>query len=89
VHHPPGVSWSPDGKFLYMKFPDSIYAVPLHPGKMLPPIPASGFRSKEEVAILPGAQLIREQGALPAANPSVYAYTKVATHRNIYRVSVP
>src|SRR5437667_12628856 len=86
---PPGVSWSPDGKFLYLKFEQSIYAIPLRPGQMLPPIPASGFRSKEDVAALPGARLIPEQGAFPGPNPSIYAFTKVATHRNIYRVPAP
>jgi dipeptidyl aminopeptidase/acylaminoacyl peptidase len=86
---PPGVSWSPDGKFMYLRFPDSIYAIPLRPGRMLPPIPASGFRSKEDVAALPGARLIPEPRAFPGPNPSVYAFTRVATHRNIYRVPVP
>jgi Tol biopolymer transport system component len=85
----PGVSWSPDGKFLYLRFGESVYAIPLAPGKMLPPIPASGFRSKEEVAALPGARLIPQPGAFPGANPSIYAFTKVSTHRNIYRVSLP
>jgi hypothetical protein len=56
---------------------------------MLPPIPNSGFRLEEDVAALPGARLIPEQGAFPGPNPSVYSFTKVGTHRNIYRVSVP
>jgi DNA-binding winged helix-turn-helix (wHTH) protein/Tol biopolymer transport system component len=86
---PPGVSWSADGKFLYMNFREFMYAIPLRPGQMLPPIPTSGFRSKEDVAALPGARLIPQQGAFPGTDPSIYAFTKVATHRNIYRVSVP
>lgn len=86
---PPGVSWSPDGKFLYLKFQESIYAIPLRRGRMLPPIPSSGFRSKEDIAALPDVQLIPEQAAFPGPNPSIYAFTKVATQRNIYRVSVP
>ena len=84
---PSGVSWSPDGKFFYLKFQGSIYAVPLRQG-MLPPIPASGFRSKEDLAALPGVRLIPE-GAFPGPNPSIYAFTKIATQRNIYRVPVP
>jgi hypothetical protein len=83
------VSWSPDGKFLYLKFQESIYGIALRPGQMLPPMPASGFRSKEDVAALWGARLIPEQGAFPGPNPSIYAFTKIATHRNIYRVPVP
>ena len=86
---PPGVSWSPDGKFIYLKFQGSIYAIPLRPGQMLPPLSTSGFRSKEDVAALPGAQLIPEPEAFPGPSPSMYAFTKVATHRNIYRVPVP
>jgi len=85
----PGVSWSPDGKFLYLKIQESIYAIPLRPGEMLPPIPAAGFRSKEDLAGFPGTQLIPQDGAFPGPNPSIYAFTKTATHRNIYRVSVP
>jgi hypothetical protein len=83
------VSWSPDGRFLYLRFRESVYAIPLAPGQMLPPIPASGFRSKEDVAALPGTRPIPEPGAFPGPNPSIYAFTKVTTHRNIYRVSLP
>ena len=87
---PPRFSWTPDGRFVYLKFANSLYAVPLQPGQMLPPIPASGFPSKDAVAALPGARLISEEsGVFPGPNPSVYAFTKVSTQRNIYRVPVP
>jgi hypothetical protein len=56
---------------------------------MLPPIPSSGFRSKEDVAAVPGALLIPVRGAVPGPDPSTYAFTKVATQRNIYRIPVP
>jgi DNA-binding winged helix-turn-helix (wHTH) protein/Tol biopolymer transport system component len=85
---PPGVSWSPDGKFLYLNFQDSIYAIPLRPGQMLPTIPSSGFRSKQAVAALPNVQLISKPGAFPGPAPSIYAFTKLTTQRNIYRVSL-
>ena len=83
---PPGVSWSPDGKFLYLKFQDSIYAIPLRPGQMLPAIPSLGFRSKQDIAALPNVRVIPERGAFPGTDPSIYAFTKVTTQRNIYRV---
>jgi serine/threonine protein kinase/Tol biopolymer transport system component len=86
---PPHLSWTPDGSFLYLKFAASMYAIPLQPGQMLPPIPASGFPTKEAVAALPGARLISEDDVFPGPNPSIYAFTKVATQRNIYRVPVP
>jgi hypothetical protein len=74
---PPGVSWSPDAKFLYLRFQQSMYAIPLSPGHMLPQIPVSGFRSEQDVARLPGVQVIREEGAFPGPDPFLYAFTKV------------
>ena len=87
---PSQLSWTPDGRFLYLKFGASMYAIPLQPGQVLPPVPASGFQSKEAVAALPGARLISEEsGVFPGPNPSLYALMKVSTQRNIYRVPVP
>jgi hypothetical protein len=56
---------------------------------VLPSIPPSGFESQKEVAALPGAQLISEDSVFPGPDPSVYAFMKVSTQRNIYRVPVP
>jgi Tol biopolymer transport system component len=85
---PYNVSWSPDGKFFYLNFERSIYAIPLRPGRTLPPIPASAFRTKQDVAALPGARLIPAQDAFAGPNPSVYAFSRFTTQRNIYRVPV-
>ena len=86
---PPPLSWAPDGRFVYLKFADATYAIPLRPGQMLPPIPASGLRSRQAVAALPGARLVSEDSVYPGPDPSIYAFTQVATQRNIYRVPVP
>jgi serine/threonine protein kinase/Tol biopolymer transport system component len=85
----PPVSWSRDGRFIYLKFKTRTYGIPLRPGQVLPRIPASGFRTKEEVLALPGARLMAEGQAFTGPDPSVYAFSKVATQRNIYRVPVP
>jgi hypothetical protein len=77
------MSWTPDGRFLYLKFAASTYAIPLKPGQMLPPIPDSGFPSKEAVAALPGARLLSEQNVYPGPNPSIYAFVKVSTQRAV------
>ncbi len=86
---PAPLSWSPDGRFAYLKFADSTYAIPLQRGEMLPPTPASGLPSQDAVAALPGARLVSGQSVYPGPNPTIYAFTKVATQRNIYRVPVP
>ena len=84
----PQMSWTPDGKYMYLKFGAALYAIPLAPGHMLPPIPTAGFPSKEAVAALPGAQLIPQEGAFPGPHPGIYAFMKVSAQRNIYRVPV-
>jgi eukaryotic-like serine/threonine-protein kinase len=81
--------WSPNGKLVYWNFENATYAIPVQSGR-LPDIPAGGIQSKEGVAALPGARLISElDRSFPGPNPSMYAFVKVSTQRNIYRVPVP
>lgn len=88
---PPLVSWSPDGRFLYVHSATTrqTYAVPLKQGQLLPSLPASGLPSLEAAADLPGARAIPQQRAFMGPTPSVYAFPRVTTHRNIYSVRVP
>jgi serine/threonine protein kinase len=86
---PPAMSWSPDGRFVYVRFAPAIYAIPLRPKQIIPEIPASGWPSTTAIAALPGARLLSAQAIFPGPNPSVYAYMKVTAQRNIYRVPVP
>jgi serine/threonine protein kinase len=86
---PPPLSWTPDGRFVYLKFGSATYAIPLQPGQTLPRRLASGVTSKEDLATLPGAKLVSEQEVYPGPDPSTYALMKVTSQRNIYRISVP
>lgn len=36
----------------------------------------------------PGAQLIPQERAIGGPNPSIYAFARVTTHRNVYRIPV-
>jgi len=85
------VSWSPNGNFLYLndRIAGQIYAVPIPPGRNLPPLPAGGIASAKQAAALPGARVIHERYAFVGADPSVYAFFRVTTQRNIYRIRVP
>jgi Tol biopolymer transport system component len=88
---PPAIHWSPDDKFIYLNDRSSrrIYAVPLGPGGTLPPLPASGLAVMADAAAWPGVRVINEALAFVGMNPSVYAFPRVTTQRNIYRISVP
>jgi Tol biopolymer transport system component len=88
---PPVVSWSRNGKFFFMHFAwttRETYAIPLHSGRMLPPLPKGGI-SAQEVAAMPEARRISQLRAFSSDDPSVYAFMRQTPHRNIYRVPVP
>jgi Tol biopolymer transport system component len=92
---PPLVSWSRDGKRLYFQAFDRIaeahktYVISLHPGQTAPALPDSGFPSIEAAALSLGGRPVSEERAFLGANPSVYAFIRRTTHRNIFRIQIP
>ena len=88
---PQPVSWSRDGKAFYISLVGGqyVYSIPLRPGQALPPLPPKGIHSAEEASKLPGAKLLPAQGEFPGPNPSIYAFPKFTSQRNIYRVPIP
>jgi hypothetical protein len=64
------------------------YIIPLRAGEALPPVPAGGFASEQDVARLPGARKIDAWTAVPGASPDVYAFYRGTTQRNLYRIPV-
>jgi eukaryotic-like serine/threonine-protein kinase len=83
------LGWSPDSKFMYWNFTGSTYAIPLRAGRLLPEIPAAGLQSPDAIGALTEARLMTSQAhTFPGPNPSVYAFMKVTTQRNIYRVPI-
>jgi hypothetical protein len=90
------VAWAPDGKYIYIHLGDMLstaiagtYAIPLRRGSMIPPLPPAGVKSADDLANLPGVQLIDAAVAAPGLSPSTYVYTKTSVHRNLYRVPLP
>jgi Tol biopolymer transport system component/predicted Ser/Thr protein kinase len=81
------------------------YSVPLRAREILPPFPNSGIRLSDAgnvspamaggsatrlgITDLPGAQVIAQPRAFMGASPAVYAYPRITTQRNIYRIPVP
>jgi eukaryotic-like serine/threonine-protein kinase len=86
---PPMVSWSPDQKFMYLHFPSphqQTFALALAPGEPTPDLPEQGIDGAGQAAGLRGAQLILQPRAFGGVNPFEYAYPRITTQRNIYRV---
>jgi sugar lactone lactonase YvrE len=88
---PPIVSWSHDGKEMYLYSERSLatYVVPLKAGQEVPAAAASRIAWINEPPLIPGMRTIPHQRAFMSGDPSVYAYTQVSAHRNIYRIRVP
>ncbi len=85
------VSWDTAGRYVYFSFvpyDDGSYAIPVMHDVGLPKLPSGGPAHDED---LRGA---KTNIAIPryvesAVNPSVYAYTRANTRRNLYRIQLP
>jgi hypothetical protein len=92
----PAVRWSADGKFFYLGVQGrsltsdgKTVAIPVPPGETLPQLPPAGILGLEEATALPGARVLDRWDIAPGPDPSVFAYTKTAVHRNLYRIPLP
>ena len=93
---PPTVRWSSDGKLLYLhenatrhgiELPNTTYVIPLKSGWMAA-LPASGFPSIDAAAAALGKSLTLADRVFPSPDPSVYAFPRLSSHRNIFRIQV-
>jgi DNA-binding winged helix-turn-helix (wHTH) protein/Tol biopolymer transport system component len=101
---PPIVTWSRDQKYLYAHAvppvgrpqgaPNSpaiggTYALPIPTGESVPRLPPSGLHDAADLADLTGARVVAPAGVFTGTDPAVFAFQRVTTERNIYRVPVP
>jgi eukaryotic-like serine/threonine-protein kinase len=84
------VRWSRDGRTLYLHSAPArqTYAVTLRPGQVVPDIPDGGFRDMPDAVQRLGGRPIPDQRAFVSPDGSAYAFPRLSTHRNIYRVRV-
>ena len=74
-------------------------AFPVPAGETLPKLPSLGIRGPEDAKAIPGTRFLdaAEVQAMalhawlisPGPEPSVFAYVKTSTHRNLYRIPLP
>jgi serine/threonine protein kinase len=89
------VDWTPAGRSLVIRVgvqssapPTKTVVVALESGTTLPPWPARGIRSREDLSSL---RVTREVDGwiYPSDTGSVYVFTRSTTQRNIHRVLLP
>jgi Tol biopolymer transport system component len=84
------VNWDTAGRYAYFSFltPGSgDYAVPVMHDVGLPKLPAGGVRKSDFInakTVIAVPQTVQS-----AVSPSVYAYTRETTRRNLYRIQLP
>jgi hypothetical protein len=88
------VRWSRDGRSIFISVlpggtSGRTYVIPLMPGRMFPSIPAEGFSSEAEIAKVSGARLIDSYDVAPGPAGDVYAFSRLAVQRNLYRIPLP
>ena len=80
--------WDSTGKFAYLYFPslhEGTYPLPVLPDTGLPKLPPAGISRVEDLtSAKAGAPTL--QTVESALSPSVYAYTRQNTRRNLYRI---
>jgi Tol biopolymer transport system component len=85
------LNWDITEKFMYVHFPElseSTHALPVLHDTGLPRLPPAGIARKEDVTNLKTAVAIPGFVA-SAVSPSLYAYTRQNTRRNLYRIQLP
>jgi eukaryotic-like serine/threonine-protein kinase len=83
--------WDTAGKFVYVYFPqlhESTYALPVLHDSGLPKISPGDFARIEHEANAKTITAI-PQVVHSAVSPSLYAYTRQTTRRNLYRIQLP
>jgi hypothetical protein len=87
--------WSIDGKRAYLSIQygaasafaiGRTYVLPLAKDSLLPLIPSGGFRTEADLAAVPGVEIIPHGDLALGASPGVYAFSRVTTTRNLYRI---
>jgi serine/threonine protein kinase len=83
--------WDTTGKFVYLFFPQAVSGsapLPVQPETGLPKVPAGGIARGEDLKSTKAAPTI-PWVVDSAVSPSVYAYTRRNTRRNLYRIQLP
>lgn len=89
------IRWSLDGSRVYLSFQGAeqsafsvgrTYILPVAPGSLLSFVPPGGFRTEAELAAVPGVEILPHGDLALGPSPSVYAFSRTTTTRNLYRI---
>ena len=91
------VRWSRDGTHVYVSIQAGeasafalgrTYVLPVAPGSPISFLPDGGFRNEAEIAAVPGVQILDHADIALHRSTAVYAYSRMTTTRNLYRIPI-
>jgi serine/threonine protein kinase/Tol biopolymer transport system component len=91
--------WSQDERFFFVRIRaegagegGKVFGIALARGRILPPFPPGGINRGDDLSGMAVAQELDTEG-IPhisfGRDPSVYAFSRVNAHRDLYRIPVP
>jgi serine/threonine protein kinase/WD40 repeat protein len=94
LYPPHWARWTGDGKNLFVSGAfgsGKTYVFSLSPGQVLPASLAvtKNYLSEAELAKLPGVRIIPLAEVVPGPTADIYAFTRDALQRNLYRIPLP
>jgi Tol biopolymer transport system component len=90
----PSVSWSPDGRFLYVALRyfnirvEKTAVFPLKTGTSFPSVNIAALRSEKDF-VAAGARILDEASVFPGPEAAVYAFTLRPAQKNLFRIRLP
>ena len=87
----PRVSWSGDGKFLFVNFGGAMTGLgtTVVPWRGVEALPSGVTMSPADLRKIPGARQIRETSIAPGPTVAWYAFARQAEQSNLYRIRLP
>ncbi|HXN23537.1 MAG TPA: protein kinase [Candidatus Dormibacteraeota bacterium] len=92
-------AWSHDDKFFFLRFRaegsgegGKVFVIAQAPGRPIPNFSPHGAEREKDLSGLPVVQKLDLEGISHISfghDPSVYAFSRVSVHRNLYQVPIP
>jgi eukaryotic-like serine/threonine-protein kinase len=86
---PPIIGWSQDQKSMYVSSSGKTIVIPLQSGDAFPKFSWDEIVNNPGLARMPGVHVLDLPGVFPGPDPSTYAFWRMSTQSNLYRIGLP
>ena len=93
---PPIIGWSFDQKSMYVSLTHTgssdkpkTLVIPVSPNDAFPKVLSGELVTNPLLLRMPGVRVLDVPSVFPGSDPSIYAFWRLSTQRNIYRIGLP